>query len=56
MVVDLSHLNKEMISQWEALLEIQSLEDVLAAPRVLEGASLKITHLYRLDGSNHVLQ
>jgi hypothetical protein len=45
-----------MISKWETLLEIQSLEDVLAAPRVLVQASLKITLSYGLDGSSRVLQ
>jgi hypothetical protein len=46
--VDLNHLKEEMINQWETLLEIQSLEDVLVAPCVLADASFKITLSCRL--------
>jgi hypothetical protein len=52
--VDLKHLKQEMINQWETLLEIQSFEDVFAAPCVLADASFKITLSSRLGGISDV--
>jgi hypothetical protein len=49
-------MNGEMISQWDALLEIQSLEDVLAVSRVLAEASFKFSLSCRADWSCHVPQ
>jgi hypothetical protein len=44
LAVILNHLKEEMINQWETLFEIQSLENVFAAPcrRVLSQALFRV--------------
>jgi hypothetical protein len=52
--VGLNHLKEEMIKQWDASLEIQSFEDVLAAPCLPADASFKITLCCRHGGISHL--
>jgi hypothetical protein len=54
--VSLNHFDEEMINQWETLLEIQSLEIVIAAPCELADAFFENTLSFRLGGDNRVPQ